>query len=43
MDRGAIKHIIGGANIMSPGLVNTYASMEEAFIGDIVSVYGYEK
>ncbi|KAI8868047.1 translation machinery-associated [Ramicandelaber brevisporus] len=44
MDHGAIKHILGGAHVMCPGLTNNFAKMEDKFkAGDVVAVYANGK
>ena len=37
-DKGAIKHIFSGSNIMAPGLTSAGGSMEDAEIGDPVAI-----
>jgi PUA domain protein len=44
VDRGAIKFVLGGANIMCPGLTSAGARMNEALAVDtIVAVYAEGK
>mmetsp|Transcript_2611 Transcript_2611/g.4090 ORF Transcript_2611/g.4090 Transcript_2611/m.4090 type:complete len:181 (+) Transcript_2611:24-566(+) len=38
IDRGGIKHVVGGANVMSPGLTSAGGHMEEAEAGEIVAI-----
>ena len=43
-DRGAIKFVLGGANIMCPGLTHEKAILDkEAAKGDIVAIYRRRK
>jgi PUA domain protein len=43
VDPRAIRHIMGGANVMAPGLTNEEARMDDVVAGDIVAVYGWGK
>ena len=38
-DKGGIKHVIGGANVMAPGLASEGGHIDEsAKVGDIVAI-----
>lgn len=43
VDKGAIKHVLNGADIMAPGLTNPGGEMVEAEEGEIVSIFGHGK
>ena len=43
VDKGAIKHVMSGANIMAPGLTSPGGSMEEAEEGEVVAIFGEGK
>ncbi|XP_063902446.1 malignant T-cell-amplified sequence 1 homolog [Zophobas morio] len=43
VDRGAIRFILSGANIMCPGLTSSGACLSDAQVGDIVSIYAEGK
>lgn len=43
VDRGAIRHVIGGANIMCRGLTTPGGHMEEAEEGEVVAIVGEGK
>ncbi|CAG9329117.1 unnamed protein product [Blepharisma stoltei] len=38
VDKGAIRFVIGGANVMAPGLVSAGGAIEEAKQGEIVAI-----
>lgn len=38
-DEGAVKFLLKGANVMSPGLTNEHAHMDEVDKNTIVAVY----
>ncbi|KAI5189571.1 malignant T-cell-amplified sequence [Nematocida sp. AWRm77] len=43
VDEGAIKHLINGADVMAPGLLQTTSEYPSVSENDLVAIYGYGK
>ncbi|KAI5189211.1 malignant T-cell-amplified sequence [Nematocida minor] len=43
VDKGAIKHLINGADVMAPGLLHSTSEYPLVSVGDLVAIYGYDK
>lgn len=43
VDKGAIKHLINGADLMAPGLLHSTSVFPSVAVGELVSIYGHGK
>lgn len=43
VDKGAVKHLINGADVMAPGLLHPDSNYPNVLEGEIVAIYGHEK
>ena len=43
VDKGGIKHVLSGSNVMCPGLTSPEGRMDEVEKGQIVAIYGEGK
>jgi len=43
VDKGGIKFVMGGANVMAPGLLNPGGEMDEVEAGKVVTIHGEGK